>query len=214
MKTIAPKLAICLGAALLILLMDSSTCVCQSTQMEDVVYLKNGGIIRGTIIEMVPEKSLKIETKDGNVFVFTMDEVERFTREAAKLSASNVPKVGKKNGGIAFALSFLIAGGGQFYNGESGKGAIMLGGYVFGITLMTSGYSVNDGFSTTGKMGLFLWLGSALWSWIDAPFSSARINRENGYASIYRVSDNLYVDVKMSNFGSQSTPCIQAVLSF
>lgn len=50
--------------------------------VEEVVYLKNGGIIRGTIIEQVPGKSIKIQTREGNVFVYSMDEVERITKEA------------------------------------------------------------------------------------------------------------------------------------
>ena len=36
---------------------------------EDVVYLKNGSIIHGTIIEQVLNQSIKIKTKDGNIFV-------------------------------------------------------------------------------------------------------------------------------------------------
>lgn len=48
---------------------------------QDVVYLKNGSIIRGIIIEPIPNKSIKIETADRSVFVFQMDEIERFTKE-------------------------------------------------------------------------------------------------------------------------------------
>ena len=36
---------------------------------QDVVYLKNGSIIRGVIIEQIPNKSIKIETSDKSVFV-------------------------------------------------------------------------------------------------------------------------------------------------
>jgi hypothetical protein len=63
--------------------------------MEDVVYLKNGSIIRGIIIEQVPNQSIKIRTKDRNVFVFKYDEIEKITKE-------NVPKVTdfKKSGFI------------------------------------------------------------------------------------------------------------------
>lgn len=38
-------------------------------QYVDVVYLKNGSIIRGMIIEQIPNVSLKIQTKDGSIFV-------------------------------------------------------------------------------------------------------------------------------------------------
>lgn len=48
---------------------------------QDVVYLKNGNIIRGVIIEQIPNKSLKIETPDKSVFVYQIDEIEKFTKE-------------------------------------------------------------------------------------------------------------------------------------
>ena len=48
---------------------------------QDVVYLKNGSIIRGEIIEMVSGETVKIMTVDGCLFVWDMDEVERITQE-------------------------------------------------------------------------------------------------------------------------------------
>lgn len=48
---------------------------------QDVVYLKNGSTIRGVIIEQIPNKSLKIETADRNVFVFQLEEIEKITKE-------------------------------------------------------------------------------------------------------------------------------------
>ncbi len=53
----------------------------------DVVYLKNGSIIKGTIIEQIPNVSIKIETKDGSVFFYKIDEVEKMTKE--KVVSSN-----------------------------------------------------------------------------------------------------------------------------
>lgn len=50
----------------------------------DVVYLKNGGIIRGMIIEQIPNVQLKIQTKDESVFVYKMDEIEKITKELSK----------------------------------------------------------------------------------------------------------------------------------
>ena len=51
---------------------------------EDVVYLKNGGIIHGIIIEQVPNQTVKIQTKDGNVFVYRIEEIEKLTKEQIK----------------------------------------------------------------------------------------------------------------------------------
>lgn len=48
---------------------------------QDVIYLKNGSIIRGMIIEQVPNKSIKFETADRNVFVYQMEEIEKITKE-------------------------------------------------------------------------------------------------------------------------------------
>lgn len=53
----------------------------QMNQMVDVVYLKNGGVRRGIIIEQVPGESLKIKTNDGSVYVFKMDEISKITKE-------------------------------------------------------------------------------------------------------------------------------------
>jgi hypothetical protein len=47
----------------------------------DVVYLKNGSIIKGIIVEQYPNVQIKIQTKDGNLFVFKMDEIEKITKE-------------------------------------------------------------------------------------------------------------------------------------
>jgi len=64
--------------------MNNTTQKVQPQQFQEVVYLKNGSIIRGTIIEQVPGKSLKIQTVDGNVFVYEMEEVEKVAKEIQK----------------------------------------------------------------------------------------------------------------------------------
>ena len=45
--------------------------------LQDVVYLRNGSIIRGDIIEMVPGETVKIMTTDGSVFVHAFANLER-----------------------------------------------------------------------------------------------------------------------------------------
>ena len=51
---------------------------------QDVVYLKNGSIIHGVLIEQIPNQSVKIKTRDENVFVFRIEEIEKITREEVK----------------------------------------------------------------------------------------------------------------------------------
>ena len=53
----------------------------ENNQYQDVVYLKNGSKIKGVLIEQIPNKSLKIQTKDGSIFNYNMDEVEKITKE-------------------------------------------------------------------------------------------------------------------------------------
>jgi hypothetical protein len=52
----------------------------QNKNYLDVVYLKNGSIVRGKIIEQTAEKTI-IQTRDHNRWVFTGNEVERVAAE-------------------------------------------------------------------------------------------------------------------------------------
>lgn len=54
---------------------------CQDVQYEDVVYLKNGSVIRGMIIEQIPNETIKIKTADNNLFVFEFEQIKKITKE-------------------------------------------------------------------------------------------------------------------------------------
>jgi hypothetical protein len=69
---------------MLLFILSGSLIVYAQQYYQDVVYLKNGSIIRGTIIEQVPNKSIKIETADQSVFVYQFDEIEKFSKEVAR----------------------------------------------------------------------------------------------------------------------------------
>ncbi len=49
--------------------------------LQDVVYLHNGSVVRGTLIEQVP--NVKIRTSDGSLWVFKHEEVDKITSEPA-----------------------------------------------------------------------------------------------------------------------------------
>jgi hypothetical protein len=53
----------------------------KKTEYVDVIYLKNGSIIRGMVMEQIPNESIKIQTADGSLFVYKMDEVLKITKE-------------------------------------------------------------------------------------------------------------------------------------
>ena len=50
-------------------------------QLVEVVYLKNGSIIRGTIVEQTIGESIKIQTADGSLFVYPVDEVIKIAND-------------------------------------------------------------------------------------------------------------------------------------
>ena len=56
--------------------------------MQDVIYLKDGSIYKGVIIETVPNVSYKIESRDGNVFAVNIGEVEKITKEQNEYTTS------------------------------------------------------------------------------------------------------------------------------
>ena len=62
----------------------------------DVVHLKNGSTIKGNIIELTPGKELKIKTADESTWVFSMDEVEKISKEESKNSTNDRAKIAEE----------------------------------------------------------------------------------------------------------------------
>ena len=106
----------------------------RADEWRDVVYLKNGSIIKGTIVEQIPKISLKVSTEGGNVYAYPMSSVEKIDGE--KMPES-LPLENANRGlelqerkkayrtrapGMAWFLSALYPGIGQYYNGDAVKG--------------------------------------------------------------------------------------------
>ena len=181
--------------------------------LEDVVYLKDGTIIRGTIIEQIPGESLKIQTQGGSMFLYALEEIAKIVKEPVlepeveaepdpkpddttdeKVKIVQVPvlvKAKQKEPWLAFALSFVLPGTGQFYNDQYTKGALQLGAVMAGAGLVFVGvqdnYKAWDGpwidpdqdNNRIGVPGGILWACTHLWSIIDAPLSAIRINEQS-----------------------------------
>lgn len=64
------------------LLLSACSYSVAQTPLQEVVYLRNGSIIRGSVIEMVIGESIKIQTADGSLYVYPMTEVLKVTKEA------------------------------------------------------------------------------------------------------------------------------------
>lgn len=80
----------------------------------ETVHLKNGSIIRGVIIEQIPNESLKLKTQDGNLFVFQIDEISKITKDISSNSLSNSSNSKKDKGYRGFADFAYSVGVGDY----------------------------------------------------------------------------------------------------
>ncbi len=113
------------------------------TNYQEVVYLKNGSIIRGVIIEQVPNVALKIQTADKSVWVFEFEEIEKITKEEIQPTKKEVP-VKEKFESREKGLSGIIRGG-VFASPD---------GLYFSATA-TIGYQFNKKYSLSVGSGIF-----------------------------------------------------------
>jgi TM2 domain-containing membrane protein YozV len=158
-------------------------------QLDDVVYLKNGRVIRGVIVEQTLEGNLTIRTHDGNLFVLQMAEVQMLAKEA---------RLGKKYPALALGLSLvggvMLDGAGQFYNGDTGKGVLFLGWSALSLFLMAAGSTgaiiaaiEEEDEEDVGKLVALAYVGalSRLTSYVgaavDAYLSARQKNKQRGY---------------------------------
>ena len=66
-------------------------------QQPEVIYLKNGSVIKCTVLEQVFGESVKIKTSDGSIFVFKADEVLKIEKAGQKpadekVAGNDLPK--------------------------------------------------------------------------------------------------------------------------
>jgi hypothetical protein len=94
------KKHICLIIILLIIGFQLSA---QKTR--DVLYLKNGSIVYGKLVEIV-EDQYKMQTTDGSLFIYQSNEVERFSKESPVFE-------GRKAEGLGFSLEAGLLLGSQ-----------------------------------------------------------------------------------------------------
>ncbi len=113
----------------LVLTLTLCNSLCAQSNWIDVVYLKNGSIIKGTIIEQVPNESLKIQTADGSVFVHSMSDVEKMSKEEKVTTFGTQYNAENSNKLCALGANDAQAN----YNGDGS-----LSGVTWATTLLTS----------------------------------------------------------------------------
>lgn len=115
-------------------------------QQVENVYLKNGSMIRGVLIEQIPGESVKVQTSDGSIYVYKMTEIDKIVR------GEDVPVNYIQN--YSYKLNRRGA--------RKGYGGFIEGGYTFrslesGMNFSTShGYQFNPYFYTGVGVGVSL----------------------------------------------------------
>ena len=174
---------------------------------EDVIYLKNGSIVRGVIIEQIPDDSVKIQIQGGSLFIFRMSEVLKIVKEPTIVQTAIK---GEKSPGIAFVLSLVIVGAGQAYNEEYNKAIghwLIMGGSVF---LIYRGLEDNfDSYDAQGNVEsvdpnrndilIVAGIGAGLINWIvsmiQAPISAQKLNEQRRNSQgISILQDRLFLE--------------------
>ncbi len=56
---------------------------------QDVVYLRNGSMIRGSVLKQEMGKSIKVQTQDGSIYIYSMGEVERIAKDKTPIQQQN-----------------------------------------------------------------------------------------------------------------------------
>lgn len=121
------------------------------SEMIDVIYLKNGSVVKGTIMEEAVGKYVRIDTPDGSIFFYEMNEIEKIVKEKVATPetkvatpetkvetpetkvATNQNSMPVQNNNYIFMpprkstfgagfLSFLIPGAGELYATDWEKG--------------------------------------------------------------------------------------------
>ncbi len=142
----------------------------------DVIYLHDGNIVRGTIIQMTPGESVTIRSGQS-LLNYGFDEILRFDRQSSAMGIKPY-----RDPALAWLFSFLLPGGGQFYNGDIGLGIGMLVCFGSGLALSVAG-AVHISPEVL-MVGSLLYVGSYLASMIQAPIRASRLNRMNGWLSL------------------------------
>lgn len=118
------KMRYSVGLCLTILLL-LTTHLCDAQVLTDAVYLKNGAIVKGTIIEQVPGKTIKVKTPDSLTVEISYTDIARIVKEpvtdhpsiehAAYNNRQDRPKQYFFNGGAGFyagdGIGYLASGG-------------------------------------------------------------------------------------------------------
>ena len=159
-----------LGVLILLAFMTS---VSAKVKVLDIIHLTDNSIVTGVIVEIAPNKSIKVETIDGDVITCSSDKIEKMTQVEVKLKSRTVATALAVVGPF-FPLGVpIVQGYGQIYNGQYLKGASFL---ISGLIALTLLVQAEDNQDIRDKLGLAILSLGYIWSIVDANLSVKKIN--------------------------------------
>lgn len=204
---------------------------------QDVIIFRNGNEVQAKVSEVGTSeiKYQRFDNPSGPVYTIHKKDVfmikyENGTKDiisdlsSTNTSSSNDRRVvgGEyRSPGLAFLFSFLLPGGGQYYNHQHAKGGAMTGLWVGGLitTAVAASYTIdcyetyngsiicddlnNEGAQAAAAVGGMVMFGSWLWSVIDAPVNAARINRGNKATGLLEFQKDDKFSLRIDPFRSQ-----------
>lgn len=138
-------------------------CVMASfAKSNNLLYLKNGSIIKCNIVEMNPDENIKVQTSDGSLFVFDMFQVEKIEQlldlEQTQHSKTDSRLIYKKKSYLTFDngiqipnVELLTILGDKLYKTyrsahsqvNKGNNCLFIGLGLTGLTIVTASLSVD-----------------------------------------------------------------------
>jgi hypothetical protein len=133
--------------------------ICIAQGQRDIIYMKNGNIFKGTIIENVPSKYIRIEHEGGSIITLKYSEILKLGKEKVSSEEPAKPLVAptqkevtepkpkvemqqmtyfqkeRKSPGTAALFSVLLTSSGHAYAGNWGRGLLFSAGRVGGVIL-------------------------------------------------------------------------------
>lgn len=173
--------------------MMTTPLLAQKKGWQDVVYLKNGSILRGTLAMDAAPGTVGIETTGNNLFVFRAEEVERVARELVRKTfqypyttgylhmtevALSVGNRAGQNQSRAIDFAANTFNGHQFASYLAAGMTLGVDGYD-GVTLLPLGLGLRGDLTKTRTRPFYSLDGGYALDWLDNPRHSG--NRQGGY---------------------------------
>lgn len=184
----------------------------QVINLVDVIYLKNGNIVKGYIIENTPKVDIKFKTLDGSIIIYSYNDITKFDKEEYKIINKTIPEKIKYE-----KETFLLAGIAGHPSQISGfvmAGKIEnFGGYVklqtnlnFNGSYVYEGYSwsANRYFNDNIYTGRYAFSGGVLYRVIKPVilygglgYGSRWVNWETVSGNKFRITDLSYTGIEI-----------------